>query len=147
MWDDVFIQQVWKYGKICRTNKKCEVTICEIYGADTILCAKYKILEKILQAKLLPHVEEIIGGSKEDLKEEDQVLIKFIMRKIIGNIWQQYINIQQPSIGFRAAYDNVLTKKIWCEMHKLCFFLNFLNERTHLCKLCKVVIQKNYVQI
>jgi hypothetical protein len=43
------------------------------------------------------------------------------MRKTLEKCWEQNIDIPQLFIDCQAEYDTPWRKKIWSEMHKLCF--------------------------
>jgi hypothetical protein len=66
---------------MCPIPKKENVMVCDKYRAVTLLCTTYKILEYILYVKSVPYAEAITGEYQGAFEEEDQILIRFLLRK------------------------------------------------------------------
>jgi hypothetical protein len=61
MWNKEELPQQWKESIVVPIHKKGDNTDCNNYRGISLLSTAYKILSKILLARLTPYVNEITG--------------------------------------------------------------------------------------
>ena len=96
-WNKEELPEEWKVWVVVLIYKKGDKTDCSNYRGISILPNTYKILSKILQSRLTPYAEEIIGDHQCRFHATGQLLIIYsvfgkYLRKY-GNTTKQYIRI------------------------------------------------------
>lgn len=91
---------------ICPVHKKGNLTNCANYRGISLLNTTYKVLSSILNARLMPIAENIIGkyqaGFRRNKSTTDQI---FSLRQIIEKTTEYNIDTHHVIVDFRAAYD------------------------------------------
>jgi hypothetical protein len=106
VWNKEELPQQWKESIILPIYKKGDKTDCNNYRGIFLLSTAYKILSNILQARLNPYVNEIIGvhqcGFRHNRSSTDQI---FYIRQILGKKLEYNWTVRQLYIEFKKAYD------------------------------------------
>jgi hypothetical protein len=84
------------------------------YRGISLLSTAYKILSKILLARLTPYVNEIIGdhqcGFRRYISTTDQI---FYIRQILEKKWDYNGTVHQLFIDFKKAYDSITREVLY----------------------------------
>jgi hypothetical protein len=103
IWDKELPHQ-WKESIVVPIHKKGDKTDCSNYQGISLLSTSYKILSKILLARLAPYVDEIIGdqqcGFRHDKSTTDHI---FYIRQILEKKWEYNGTVHQLFIDFKKA--------------------------------------------
>jgi hypothetical protein len=76
MWNKEELTEKWKELIIAPIYETGDKTDCSNYRGMSLLSITYKILSNILLSRLMPYVEEIIGGSSvQNLTKTGQLII------------------------------------------------------------------------
>ena len=105
----------WNLGVIYPIYKKGNRLDCNNYRGITVLNTAYKIFSLILQDRLFPHVEEIVGnnyqrGFRNGKSTTDQI---FTMRQILEKMAEYRHNTYHLLIDFKAVYDSIARVKLY----------------------------------
>jgi hypothetical protein len=91
-----------KESIVATIHKKGDKTDCSNYRGISLLSTSYKILSKILLARLTPYADEIIGDNQcgfwRNRSTTDQI---FNIRRILEKKWEYNGTIHQLLIDFR----------------------------------------------
>jgi hypothetical protein len=100
--------QQWKESIIVPIHKKGDKTDCNNYRSISLLPTAYKILSKILLARLTPYVNEITGDNQCGFCRNRSVTSHiFYIRQIVEKKWEHNWTVHQLFIDFKKAYDSV----------------------------------------
>jgi hypothetical protein len=98
----------WKESIIIPIQKKGDKTDCNNCREISLLSTAYKLLSKILLARLTPYVNEVMGdhqcGFRRNRSTTDQI---FYIRQILEKKWEYNGTVHQLFIDFKKAYDSV----------------------------------------
>ena len=93
------ITSIWKKG---------DKTDCNNFRGISLLPTTYKILSKILLARLIPYAKEIIGDHKCGFRRKRSIIDHiFCIRQILEKKWEYNEEVHQLFIDFKKAYDSV----------------------------------------
>jgi hypothetical protein len=108
VWNKEELPDQWKESIIVPINKKGDTTDCNNYRGISLLSSSYKIVSNILLSRLVPYVDEIIGGHqcgfRRNRSTTDQI---FCIRQILEKKWEYNETVHQLFIDFKKAYDSV----------------------------------------
>ena len=120
VWDSESMSCDWNLGIIYPVYKKGDRLDCNNYRGITVLNTAYKIFSLILQDRLVPNVEEIVGnyqrGFRNGKSTTDQI---FTMRQILEKIAEYRHDTYHLFIDFKAAYDSIARVKLYDAMSSL----------------------------
>jgi len=89
-------------------HKKGDKTDCNNYRGISLLPTTYKILSNILNSRLIPYAEEIMGdhqcGFRRNRSTTDHI---FCIHQILEKKWEHNEAVHQLFIDFKKAYDSV----------------------------------------
>ena len=112
--------QEWNTSIIIPLHKKNDKTICTNYRGISLLNVGYKILAKVINAKLKPYAEKAIGeyqcGFRSGRAPTDQM---FALRLIMEKCYEFNVTVHQLYIDFQAAYDSINRGKLYSAMLEL----------------------------
>jgi hypothetical protein len=101
------LPQKWKESIIAPIYKMGDKTDCNNYRGISLLSTAHKILSNILQARLTPYFNEIIGdyqcGFRRNRSTMDQI---FYIQQILQKKWEYNGTVHQL-FDFKKAYDSV----------------------------------------
>ena len=101
IWNKEELPEEWKESIIVPTYNKGDKTVCSTYTGISLLPTTYKILFNILQSRLIPHAEEIIGVNQRGFRRNRSTIEhKFCICQMLqknGNNLKQCINYLQTS--------------------------------------------------
>jgi len=117
IWSEEKLPEEWTVGVICPLHKKgCKLT-CSNFRGITLLNSAYKILSKILSARLEPHYEEFLheyqAGFRKGRSTIDQIQS---IRQIIQKSDDRNVETLHLLIDFRVAYYSVNREELWSLM-------------------------------
>lgn len=144
VWLSETMPEDWYTALICPIHKKEDKTVCKNYRGISLLSVPYKLLTKIIAARLEPLVEKIIGdyqcGFRKGKSTVDQI---FAIRNILEKCNEYNVTIHQLFIDFKQAYDSIYRSKLYEVMaeFKIPPKLIQLVKMTLKNTKCKVVIQ------
>jgi hypothetical protein len=108
------LPQQWKESIIVPIYKKGDKTDCNNYLGISLLSTAYKILFNILQARLTPYVNEIIGDHQcsfcSNRSTTDQI---FYIRQILEKKWEdnrmvhQLLTSRKPMTQLREKFCTI----------------------------------------
>ena len=91
--------------------KKGDKTYCSNYRVISLLPTLHKVLSNILQSRLIPYAEEIIGdhhfGFQRNRSTTDHI---FCTHQILEKKWEYNESVHQLFIDFKKASDSVRRK-------------------------------------
>ena len=107
----------WNLGIIYPIYKKRDRLDCNNYRGITVLNTAFKIFSLILQGRLVPHVEEIVGNYQRAFRNgkstTDQI---FTMWQIMEKMAEYRYDTYHLFIDFKAAYDSIASVKLYDAM-------------------------------
>jgi len=107
-WNKEELPEEWKVWVVVLIYKKGDKTDCSNYRGISILPNTYKILSKILQSRLTPYAEEIIGDHQCRFRRNRSTIDHiFCIRQIPEKIWEYNQSVHQNFMDFKKAYDSV----------------------------------------
>ena len=108
IWNDEVIPEDWRKSIICPIHKKGDKLKCENYRGISLVCTAYKILSKILEKRINPYAERIIGeyqgGFRPGRSTTDQL---FTVKLLLQKCWEYNIDVYQIFVDFKQAYDSI----------------------------------------
>jgi len=103
----------WSVAIICPLHKKNDILDCANYRGISLLDVAYKIFAKVLNTRLHPIAESLLGeyqcGFRKGRSTIDQI---FALRQILEKCYEYNVNVHQLYIDFRKAYDTVRRGKV-----------------------------------
>nr|XP_049461917.1 uncharacterized protein LOC125906554 [Anopheles coluzzii]XP_049461920.1 uncharacterized protein LOC125906554 [Anopheles coluzzii] len=117
VWDSKSMPCDWNLGIIYPIYEKGDRLDYNNYRFITVLNTAHKIFSLILQDRLVPHVEEIVGnyqrGFRNGKSTTDQI---FTMRQILEKMAKYRNDTYHLFIDFKAAYDSIARVKLYDAM-------------------------------
>lgn len=117
VWDGESMPCEWNLGIICPIYKKGDALNCSNYRGITLLNTAYKIFSLILQERLVPFAERIVGdyqrGFRGGKSTTDQI---FSMRQILEKMTEYGTDTHHLFVDFKAAYDSIARVKLYDSM-------------------------------
>lgn len=117
------------------------------YRPITLLNTAYKVLSNVINARLQPYAEDILGqyqcGFRKNRSTIDQI---FILRQILEKCSEWCVDTYHMFIDFRTAYDSIKRIELYRAMQELGIpeKLTSLTRMTMASALCRVKIEKHY---
>lgn len=132
VWDREEMPEDWRKGILCPVHKKGDITMCSNYRGITLLSTAYKIFSSILQQRIAPYAETIIGkyqcGFIPGKSTIDQI---FTLRQVMEKSLEFNIPIHHLFIDFKAAYDSIARVELYKAMREF----GIPNKLIRLCRL------------
>lgn len=114
VWQEEVLPEEWNIGIICPLHKKGDRLNCANYRGVTLLSTVYKVLSTILQKRLNPIVEVILGEYQCGFRSTtDQI---FNLRQVMEKMKEHGQSIHQLFIDFKQAYDSINRNALWKAM-------------------------------
>jgi hypothetical protein len=108
IWSKEELPQQRKESIIVPIHKKGDKTDCNNYRGIFLLSTAYKILCKILLARLTPYVNEIIGDHQCGFCCNRSTMGQiFYIWQILQKKWEYNGIVHQLFIDFKKAYDSI----------------------------------------
>jgi sorting nexin-29 len=108
------LPQQWKEFITIPIYKNGDKTDCNNYQGISHSSTAYKILSKILLARLAPYDKEVIGdhqrGFRRNRSTTDQI---FYIRQILEKKWEYNGTVNQLFIDFKKVYDLIKRKVLY----------------------------------
>jgi hypothetical protein len=116
IWNREELPHQWKESVVVPIHKKGDKTECNNCRGISLLSISYKILSKILLARLTPYADEIIWydqcGFQRNRSVTDEI---FYTRQILEKKWEYNYTVPQIFIDFKKAYLSV-RREILCNI-------------------------------
>lgn len=113
VWQQEQMPSQWQVAVICPIHKKGDKSKCSNYRGISLLSVCYKVFAKILQKRLTPIAENLIGeyqcGFRKNRSTTDQI---FTIRQILEKCYEFNVDVHQLYIDFKKAYDSVIRGKL-----------------------------------
>lgn len=104
----------WRNGIIVPIHKKGSRLECANYRPITLLSIVYKILSKIINNRLKPHVEEFITdyqcGFKPNRSTTDNI---YVVRQSMEKCLEHNIDLHMLFVDFKQVFDSINRNKIY----------------------------------
>lgn len=108
VWQQEKMPEDWQKSIICSIHKKGDKLVCENYRGISLLCTSYKVFSKILEHRLKPYAENIVGeyqvGFRPGRSTIDQL---FTVKQVLDKCWEYNVEVHQIFEDFKQAYDSV----------------------------------------
>ena len=133
IWKNETIPENWKESIIIPIFKKGDKTDCNNYRGISLLATCYKVLSNVIQARLTPFAEDIVGdyqcGFRRNRSTSDQM---FTIRQLLEKKWDFCETIHQLFIDFKKAYDSIKRSK----MYQILVLLGVPKKLVRLIQIC-----------
>ena len=104
----------WNLGIIYPVYKKGDRLDYNNYRDITVVNTTFKIFSLILQDRLVPHVEEIVGNYQRGFRNRKSTTVQiFTMRHILEKMAEYRRDL---FIDLKAAYDSIARVKLYDAM-------------------------------
>ena len=114
IWAEEDIPQEWRTGIYVPIHKKNDRYVCENYRGICLLTIGYKILSKVLCARLMPHYTRSIGEYQAGFMPSKSTIDNvFVVRQLSEKYREYGRTAWHIFVDYRQAYDSVHRPSLW----------------------------------